>query len=456
MAASLDDRGHNITQIVAHSLCIGCGLCSAGCPQSTISMRWQFRRTWQPTVDVDTCTHCGDCLNICPNSPECIAQYATAASLQGVTFGLATDADYFVAYDNDPARRILSASGGVTTALTEYLLLTGAVDGVIAALPLTACAGQPHFEMRVFRSAEDLDRGRGSHYHPMNYAQVLAEVSAGPGVYAVVGVPCVLRGLVRLPQRFQEKIKYKIGLVCGRNANGAFSDCLARKEGIAADVPYRIKFRDKVGIPDANHYNNLFEFSNRWIRKSRFATAFTEMWRNYFFLPECCLYCPDFYGVDADIAIKDAWGRLSTDPLGTSLLIVNNPEIKQHLVRLKHARRLFLQSCPWEEVFDSQKATAIFKHEKVRYRIVWKKCLKGRLNINYRHLSWQERWFSLDSIDYWRKFCLMSLSNRLFARFEKVPVTLLNVLFSPLPRDVMKKIRSVGVKLKTSLMKRRH
>jgi coenzyme F420-reducing hydrogenase beta subunit len=432
----------NITQTVVNKLCIGCGLCSVACPETLITMIWRNPGTWEPHFDEEKCTHCGHCFNSCPHSPKCIVEYAFKAQVQGARFGLSRDAQYFIAYDSDDNRRIRSASGGVTTALLEHLLISGAVDGVLASLPVAGAMGEPHFKMTIFRSVVELDHGRSSHYHPMNYGPVLNILRESSGSFAVVGVPCVLRGIIRLPSELQKKIKYKIGLVCGKSVTGAFSDCLSGKEGVEKGVSYKIGFRDKVGISSANNYNNLFELPGRVIRKNRFVTAFTGMWRNYFFAQECCLYCPDFYGVDADVSIKDAWGRLSKDPLGISLVIVNNPEIAEDLVCLGEQDRLFLEKCDSDEIFNSQKKTPIFKHEKVRDRLVWKKSLKKELEKSYPVLGWKRRWFSRDSHEYWRLLLLLKLSNIFYFKFGMVPVNSLIFISSPL-NSICKKIYKV-------------
>jgi coenzyme F420 hydrogenase subunit beta len=421
----------SVREIVKHNLCVGCGLCSVVCPISVITMEWQLRRTWQPKIDEKGCIHCGQCLKVCPHTPQHIVEYAVAAHEKGARFGLSQDATYFIAYDKDESKRIRSSSGGVTSALLEQLLLSGTVDGVLASLPVKNVIGEPHFQMKVFRSVEDLDRGRSSHYHPLSYDKVLNEIIEDDGLFAVVGVPCVLRGLARLPFDVQKKIKYKICLVCGKSATGAFIDCLVGKEGVASDVHWLINLRDKIGILDANNYNNLIELPNSVIRKNRFATAFTDMWRNYFFAQECCFYCPDFYGVDADISVKDAWGRLSIDPLGTSLVIINNYEIEDILLSLENNGRLFLDACDSDEVFSSQTITPIFKHEKIRDRLVWKKIIKQELDEKYASFGWKRRWLSRDSHEFLRLWLLMKLSEFFYFRFNKVPIRQLILLVSP-------------------------
>lgn len=379
MSPPSDLTSSTIEGIVCHNLCIGCGLCASACPEKAITVSWESKKVWQPSISGRKCTKCGSCFRVCPNSPQCIGEYAAKASQKGPEFGLPSEGAYFVSYDLDPTKRIQSASGGVTTALLEHLLSSGLVDGVLASMPVEGLAGEPHFHIQIIRSMEELDRCRSSHYHPLSYDRVLSELSGQQGRYAVVGVPCVLRGIKRLPAKIQEKIKYKVGLVCSHNVTGAFTDCLAKKEGVERGKPWRVNLRDKVNIPDANHFNNVFVLPDREIRRNRFDTAFTEMWRNYFFAQECCFYCPDLFGVDADISIKDAWGPLSKDPLGTSLLVVRNLEIKEELVSLKEQGKLFLKTCSASEVLASQRPTAEFKHVEVLDRISWKKILRPEL-----------------------------------------------------------------------------
>lgn len=437
----------NIGLIVDSNLCIGCGLCTATCQQNAITMIWQRGRTWQPVVNVVDCNFCSRCYQVCPHSPQCILEYAAVAKREGPRFGL-SGRSFFIAFDRDETRRIRSASGGALTALLQGLLSSGAVDGVVASLPIAAPVGFPHFELKVFRNAEELDQGRSSHYHPLSYDKVLAELKDGQdGGVAVVGVPCVLRGMKRLPAEIQRKIKFRVCLVCSHNVSGAFTDCLAAKEGVNGGAPFLVNMRDKLGIPDANNYNNRFFSAGQEFRRNRFATAFTEMWRNYFFARECCLYCPDFFGLDADVAVKDAWGRLSSDPLGTSLVIVKNAEIESQLLSLKESGRLFLERCDESEVFNSQIATAVFKHQQVRDRLVWKKAIRDELGRSFSAFEWKRRWLSPVSREYWRLWLLMKLSNYCHVTWRKVPVKSLLFLLSPLKVNRMLVLK-VGKRLK--------
>ncbi|HBG46723.1 MAG TPA: hypothetical protein DDW94_07010 [Deltaproteobacteria bacterium] len=407
--------------VLQNNLCIGCGLCAAACPHNTIKMGWHSKRTWQPALDKSKCTKCGLCYEVCPHSPECIIEYSQAAAESGRKFGLPHGADYFISYDMDESKRILSASGGALSVLLGHLLESGVIDGVVASVPLFTEIGKPHYQVQIFHSKQELETGRSSHYHPLNYDAAIRELSGMKGSFAILGVPCIVRGLKRLPQKIRQKIRFTIALCCSHNVTGAFIDCLAAKEGIGKNEPFQANLREKKGIPDANNFNTYFCLEQREIRRNRFESAFTDMWRNYFFAQECCLYCPDFYGVDADLSVKDAWGRLSKDPLGISLLVIRNKELSRHLTQLRETGRLYLEECRADEVFDSQKETPVFKHEGVHHRLAWKKIIRADMRRkNIPHIA--KDWSSRESVEYWRFRAFIWLSNFFYFNFGRVPV----------------------------------
>jgi coenzyme F420-reducing hydrogenase beta subunit len=410
-------------KIQKYGLCIGCGLCAAICPNQAIVMQWGKNLTWAPVTDAAKCTNCGLCGGICPNTPECICKYASAAAQAGERFGLPGTGDYFIGYDMNPENRIRSASGGALTAILMYLLETSKIDGVLASVSVPAEMGKPHFRLKVLRLAEELDAARSSHYYPLCYAEAIREVKANKGVYGLVGTPCVIRGIKRLPAELQKRIKYTFSLVCSHNVTGRFLDCLAKQEGVPDGQVYTANLRDKLGgISDANNFNTYFRLPDREIRRNRFSSAFTDMWRNYFFAQECCLYCPDFYGVDADVSVKDGWGRLSGDPLGISLLIVRNPELAAVSRELKESGRLYLEACNAEEVLQSDALSAKFKHIELRERLVWKAVIRRELSKN-GYLPGTSRLFWKEGAIKYRRFrIIMALANYFYTRGKYVPV----------------------------------
>jgi len=412
-----------IDTTVNRGLCIGCGLCAAICPEDALEMRWDKSRTYIPVVDNSRCNDCGQCVRVCPNTPERVSEYALAAAREGERFGLPDKASYFIAYDLDPDNRLRSASGGALTSLLMYLLKSGEVNGVIASVPVTAPVGEPHYEIKVMRSPQELDEARSSHYHPLCYQGELQKLKSGGGRYALVGVPCVLRGVARLPAKLRKNIRYTIGLACSKNVTGQFLDCLAQQMGIKEGEPFTANQRDKTGITDANNYNICFQLPDRKIRRNRFQITWTRMWRNYFFTPECCLYCPDFFGAEADLSVKDAWGKWSTDPLGKSMLVVRRPELVTVLEKLRDNNTLSLEPSDADDILQSQVETPRFKHVDVRDRLVWKGAIRRELKKTGHPPGTSRRWWSRNSRHYWQLLFMIRSSKYLYRRYGKLPVS---------------------------------
>ncbi|MFC1467901.1 polysaccharide pyruvyl transferase family protein [Verrucomicrobiota bacterium] len=275
---------------------------------------------------------------------------------------------FHITYDIDENNRILSASGGTTTAVLKALLEEGEVDYAICAAPRSTPAGEPHFELRICASPEEVEACRSSAYGPLRYDEVLEQITAQEKTCVLVGLPCTMRAIKELPARYRRTIKYTVSLMCSHNVTDRFSDFMAYSHGIRNES-FKINLRDNHGIPNANEFNTCFTTqSGKVIRTPRFHNGFTPAWRGFWFAQKCCLYCPDFYGADADLSVKDAWGRLSGDPLGVTLCIVRNPRIRGILEKLKMENRLHFEECDAQEIWASQSATARYKQEKFKSR----------------------------------------------------------------------------------------
>ncbi len=384
-------------------------------------MAWSPSCIWSPAISASGCTHCGTCYASCPQSPEVIVEYAAQAAVDGERYGL-KNADHFISFDLDTDSRVKSSSGGVVSLLLTRLLESHDIDGVLCSTPLCAGVGAPHYKLDVMTTAGQIHGCRSSHYHPLTYHEAFKHIKNSGGAYAVVGVPCVIRGIKLLPPALRKKIKYTIALACSHNVTAAFIDQLALQQGITKKEIFSVNLREKLNISDASNFNTFFKLSDREIRKNRFLTSFTVMWRNYFFALESCLYCPDFYGADGDLSVKDAWGRLSKDPLGTSLLIVRNSALLAFIEKLSHAGLLHLEPCDEDEICKSQPESAAFKQTEVHTRLLWKKAVKnilkktGPIPAAAWLISNRQTW------RYFRILGLIKISNFCFARFGSVPV----------------------------------
>jgi len=424
MTSIPNDSETVIETTLQQRLCIGCGLCAVACPQEAISMKWNERLEYEPQVDFEKCTLCGTCKNVCPQTPEKLSMYAKKALEKRERYGLSSDCSYYVAYDRNINSRMLSSSGGALTAILKHILITGMADSIVASLPLAAELGEPHYQVECFHTVEDLEKGRSSHYHPLNYYPVLKKTLQSEAC-AIVALPCVARGIKYLPQKITNNIVCVLSPACSHNVSGAFVDALAEEIKVPQGLPYSASLRDKKCILDANNYNYLFEWQGGHIRKNRFETGFTRMWRNYFFARECCLYCPDFFGAEASLSAKDGWGRLSKDPLGLSLLVVRDKNMDTLINDMVEAGSLYAEACDEDEVLNSQKATAIFKHVDVHKRIKWHSGIRD--SLRKEGTSGREIKRSLDnaSLQHFKYLFFARASSLLYRKGGLRPVKLL-------------------------------
>ena len=291
-----------LDQIVENGLCIGCGLCRsiAGSDQVDLVMTPQGRE--RPVARQALSATTLKRINaVCPGTRIGGADPAQQSdtAVRDPVWGSAEKLS--IGYAGDPVVRFRGSTGGVLTALGQFLLTSGRVKFI---LHVAASKSAPmRSERRLsFDAASVLSRA-GSRYGPaaplLDFLQVLDRAEP----FALIAKPCDItaaRNLGRVDPRVDRYLRYALTLVCGGASDLRKSEevlerfnireselAVFRYRGHGNPGPTRVETKD--GRVFELTYRQLWEDESKWMIQPR------------------CRICPDAIGLGADIAAADVW-----------------------------------------------------------------------------------------------------------------------------------------------------
>ena len=311
-------------RIVEDGMCIGCGLCQSIAGADRVRMALVENGTERPIaigeLDHETVDRIYDS---CPGTrleglPDRLVESATRQDLVWGAYRRMT-----LAYAGDPEIRFKGSTGGVLTALGQYLVTSGRVEFVLHA---RASNARPTFgERHVSRDAAEVLAGAGSRYGPTAPLIDIRDHLDREAPFAFVGKPCdiaALRNYAREDPRVDRLIKYWLTPVCGGfMPPGGMKDFLDR-EGVDPAEVTGFRYRG-YGCPGPTR----IELADGRVRELRY----TDLWgedESQWSLPFRCKVCPDGIGEAADIAAADSWPGGSPDPAtedqdpGTNAIVI--------------------------------------------------------------------------------------------------------------------------------------
>ncbi len=293
MAHTFDGLG----DIVGNGFCIGCGLCRALAPSAAIEMREAPNGHLRPE----------------PRRPIPAAEEAAILALcPGINvtgpFGGGGDLDpvwgkvrrVVRGHAADPDIRFRAASGGLMTAVSQFLLGSGRVAGVlqVAADLDDALASRPVLS----RTPQQVLAAAGSRYGTSASLATLLEVIALGEPIAVALKPCdvaAVRNLQRQDARARGLVVFTMAMFCGTVPGLAASDEFLARRGLSRDEVAEFRWRGH-GCPGPTYART---------RDGReFTGAYEEFWVDHPWTTQFrCKICPDAIGLQADLAVGDAW-----------------------------------------------------------------------------------------------------------------------------------------------------
>jgi coenzyme F420 hydrogenase subunit beta len=308
-----------LEEIVEGGLCIGCGLCQAiaGAEKIQVVLTPEGRERPKARTILDAAIL--ERINaVCPGTrvegarPETQSSEAQHDLIWGAAEQLA------IGYAVDPHVRHQASSGGVLTALGQFLLTSGKVKFI---LHVGASRNEPmRTERRLSFTAASVLEGAGSRYGPaaplIDFASVLERAEP----FAMIAKPCdiaAVRNLARIDSRVDRYMRYALTMVCGGASDLTKSEGTLTEFGIRPEQLSSFRYRGN-GNPGPTRLETKDGRS--------FELTYQQMWEveaKWMIQPRCKI-CPDAIGESADLAASDVWpgGEPTGDNYGFNGIIV--------------------------------------------------------------------------------------------------------------------------------------
>lgn len=293
--------------------CCGCSACKNICPKKCIKMIEDNEGFLYPKVDNGGCVNCGLCEKICP--------VINAEKAKNIPSKMRT----YVAYISDEKIRMKSSSGGIFTALANYILENkGSIYGA---------AFDNNFKVRHIRidSVNDLGMLQGSKYVQSDmgniYLSVRKDLESGMKVL-FTGTACQIAALKFFLNNVYENL-ITVDVLChGVPSPLVWNKYIKELENKAGDKATDVFMRDK------KYGWKLFSMSVKFKNNRKYVKKFTDdIYMKYFLknisLRPICYEC-GFKDMQrpSDLTIGDCWGIENymtdmDDDKGTSVVIIH-------------------------------------------------------------------------------------------------------------------------------------
>ena len=292
----------SLEAIVTGGLCIGCGLCAGRVGSERVRLVMTPEGRERPIASAPLSRQELLRINaVCPGVRVAGADPARLPADSRTDLVWGPMQRLFVGYASDPALRHPGSTGGVLTALGQFLLASGRVKFV---LHVAANREQPmRSEQRLSFDAVSVLEAAGSRYGPAAPLVEFGELLGRGEPFALIAKPCdvsAVRNLARIDARVDRQLRYLLTLVCGGASDLAKSEeiltrfgideeelTLFRYRGYGNPGPTRLETKD--GRAFELTYQQLWEDESKWRIQPR------------------CKICADAIGEAADIAASDVW-----------------------------------------------------------------------------------------------------------------------------------------------------
>lgn len=369
-----------LNNVVAKDYCIGCGIC-ASLSDSPLKMKLNEDGKYQPFLDesVEANDMKINPLAVCPfsndNKNETEIGNDVFGHIENISFNEYTGyvLKNYAGYVKKGEFRQKGSSGGMGNWIAAQLLKNDMVDGILHIKSADQEKGLL-FEYEISYTEAQLFSGAKSKYYPIELSQVIQLMREKEGRYAVIGIPCYLKGLRLLADQdpiVKDRIKFFLGLVCGHLKSDMFAKSIGWQLGIEPNNLETIDFRKKLEGKAANDYGVEVtgeKDGEHAVLSAPTKSMYTTNWGHGLFKYNACEFCDDVLGETADITVGDAWlPEYSHDGMGTNIITVRNPAILK--VIEENIGELYLEEISSEKIYQSQAGGFRHRRDGLAYRL---------------------------------------------------------------------------------------
>ncbi|GAA5510426.1 Coenzyme F420 hydrogenase/dehydrogenase, beta subunit C-terminal domain [Novipirellula caenicola] len=383
--------------VIANGMCSGCGVCAAS--SDVFSIQLTDDGTFQATVQNQEPDGIS---SVCPFSDQSQNEDQIGEALFASTCeykqGIGYFSDCYAGHVTLPEVRKAGSSGGMGTWILLELLEQGLVDGILHVGGCDNADGVP-FKYAISRTKEQVQARSKSRYYPVEMSEVLKELRVLDGKFAVVGLPCFVKGIRLLSKHDKEierRVAFTVALFCGHLKSSHFADFFAWQAGIMPGGLQAINFRTKLQERAASNYG--ISVRGEGVDHCRANSEYEgSSWGYGFFKYSACEFCDDVVGETADISVGDAWlPEYVNDSGGSNVVIVRNEAIRGIVDSAIGSGKLAFERVAPERVIESQDAGLRHRRDGLAYRLhlrdqqnLWRP--KKRVEPSASHLNERQK-----------------------------------------------------------------